>query len=253
MVEIICNNYLLYVLMGLFILGVLSRLSLVLIFGNIKNDTYNKGTPHNRLLKQIKLKAESYGQLDISITNMQTFVKRSMCEYRVGGLGLYFLEKMLGQMIFYIVVVGGLSVWHAYAADLDRGIITLYAMSTVLFVVLLYNVSKVADAKYLRENTELYVMDYLDKLLRGHELVECEEAETMTAVDGIDNIVAFATTHASDRSSLPGRMETAKGLSTEKDGRKPEDIISEEIIRNLQMSDGQENKIIEEVLSELFC
>jgi len=120
LVKIICNNYLLYALMGVFVLGVLSRLILVALYNSLRRSTYNMAGSNNKLLKQVKLKYESYDKLEFPVTNAMAFTKRAMYEYRVCGMSLRFLEKFLGQAMFWCVAIGVTAVGCGYFFDYHR-------------------------------------------------------------------------------------------------------------------------------------
>ncbi len=225
MVEIICNNYLLYTLMGVFVLGVLSRLILVIGYNGLRRSTYNMGNPDNKLLKQIKLKYESYDKLEIPITNTVAFTKRAMYEHRICGMSLRFLEKLLGQALFWCVTIGVIAVGSGYFLDISVDTIILYGVSSALFSVLLYNIDKVSDIEYVRENIEICIVDFLENHMRGR-LPEEEEAPAQ-------------------------ELDLSEEIE--------EDTADVKIAAAVEKSDNdkkvaeEENNIIEEVLSEIFC
>ncbi len=225
MVEIICNNYLLYTLMGVFVLGVLSRLVLVIGYNRLRRSTYNMGNPDNKFLKQIKLKYESYDKLEIPITNTVAFTKRAMYEHRICGMSLRFLEKLLGQALFWCVAIGVIAVGSGYFLDISTDIIILYGVSSALFSVLLYNIDKVSDIEYVRENIEICIVDFLENHMRGR---------------------------------LP-EEEEVKGQEFDLSEETEEDTTDVKIAAAVEKADNNkkvaedENEIIEEILSEIFC
>ena len=225
MVEIICNNYLLYTLMGVFVLGVLSRLILVIGYNGLRRSTYNMSNPDNRLLKQIKLKYESYDKLEIPITNTVAFTKRAMYEHRICGMSLRFLEKVLGQALFWCVTIGVLAVGSGYFLDISVDVIVLYGVSSALFSVLLYNIDKVSDIEYVRENIEICIVDFLENHMRGR-LPDEEE------------ISAQESCLSEEQEEYMEDVNIAAAV-TESD--------------NDKKAAEEENNIIEEVLSEIFC
>lgn len=217
MVEIICNNYLLYTLMGVFVLGVLSRLILVAAYNSLRRSTYSMTSPANKLLKQIKLKYESYDKLDFPVTNAVAFTKRAMYEYRVCGLSLRFLEKILGQAMFWCVVIGVTAVGCGYFFDIPKDIMVLYGVSAVLFCVILYNIDKVSDIEYSRENIEMCIVDFLENHIRERLPEEAVEPQVIEEPEDYE-----------------------------------EEALGREVVAAVEKADDG-NKIIEEVLSEIFC
>lgn len=223
MVKIICNNYLLYALMGVFVLGVLSRLILVAAYNSLRRSTYNMAGSNNKLLKQVKLKYESYDKLEFPVTNAMAFTKRAMYEYRVCGMSLRFLEKFLGQAMFWCVAIGVTAVGCGYFFDIPTDTMVLYGVSAVLFSVLLYNIDKVSDIDYARENIEICIVDYLENHIRERLQEEVVEAQAIGELEDVG--------------------EEALGKAVR--------AAVEEVDRGKEVAD--DNKIIEEVLNEIFC
>lgn len=223
MVKIICSNYLLYALMGVFVLGVLSRLVLVAAYNGLRRSTYNMAGSNNRLIKQVKLKYESYDKLEFPVTNAVAFTKKAMYEYRICGMSLRFLEKFLGQAMFWCVVIGVTAVGCGYFFDIPTDTMVLYGVSAVLFSVLLYNIDKVSDIDYARENIEICIVDYLENHVR--ERLQEKAVETQ-AIDEPEDM-----------------GEEALGNAVK--------VAVEEADKEKKVTD--DNRIIEEVLNEIFC
>ncbi len=224
MVKIICNNYLLYALMGVFVLGVLSRLLLVSVYNSLKRSTYNMTGSGNKLIRQIKLKYESRDRLELpAAANALAFTKRLMYEYRVCGMSLRFLEKLLGQAIFWCVIIGVTAVGCGYFFDIPVDTVVLYGVSSILFSVLLYNIDKISDIEYSRENIEMCIVDFLENHVR--ERIREDSVEIQSFDENED-----------------GEKPLGKAVEAVSENRQSEKITAED-----------KDKIIEEVLSEIFC
>lgn len=245
MVEIICSNYLLYTLMGVFVFGVLSRLILVAVYNGLKRSTYNMSSSNNKLLKQIKLKYESYDKLEIPVTNTEAFTKRALYEYRVCGMSLRFFEKLLGQALFWCITIGTVAIGCGYFLKLPSDTIMLYAASTVIFSVLLYNIDKVSDVQYTRENIEVCIIDFLENHIR-ERLPEEEEVDTQEIEYFEDECVIEDIGAIEDEMS-----DTISAATTKVPEKKAQKVTKKSVNNKRTVEDG--NKIIEDVLNEIFC
>ena len=106
LMGIISKNYVLFAMTGIFFLGILSRIFLSLVYRGLQRDIGNMPTPGKAILKQIKLKYENCNKLDMQISNTEVFVKKNLYEYRVCGMSLRAIEKILGQAMFFGVLIG---------------------------------------------------------------------------------------------------------------------------------------------------
>ncbi len=241
LVGIISKSYVLYAMAGIFFLGIVSRFFLSLIYRGLQRDIGNMPTPKKKILKQIKLKYESCDKLDMQISNTEAFVRKNLCEYRVCGISLRAIEKILGQAMFFGVLIGVTAVVFAVMVELESRIIIVHIATTVLGAALLFNYDKLSDISYKRQVVETGLVDFLENHLQMH--LQAQERGEAAEQEG--KVIEFA---GSSR-----RMESDKVLL--------EDVSSETEKRSaipLEDDDGEveavvdDNRIIEEVLKEFF-
>lgn len=240
LVEIISKSYVLYAMAGIFFLGIVSRFLLSLVYRGLQSDIGNMPTPKKKILKQIKLKYESCDKLDMQISNTEAFVRKNLCEYRVYGISLRAIEKILGQALFFGVLIGVTAVVFAVMVKLENRIIIVHIATTLLGAALLFNFDRLSDISYKRQMIETGLVDFLENHLQMH-LMAAERGE---AAEQEGKIIEFA---GNARLSENDRALAKEELSAT--GRR--NALSQEREKN-EESAINDNRIIEEVLKEFF-
>lgn len=231
LLEIICENIVLYTMAGIFSAGLLSRMCLGGFYRRLQRDICCMANPKNKLLRQIKLKYESCNKLEMQISNTVVFVRRNICEYRILGFSLHSIEKMLGQALFLDVLIGSVAVCYAWRVDLGQEVILLYSAVTMLFAATLYNYDKLSDIAYRRRVVEIGIVDFLENHLKIH-MLQAKDAENaeMSEVSGDEEGKAV------DKNKV---IDFAGG--TKQADNEAEAVVS-----------AEDSRIIQEVLREFF-
>lgn len=241
LVEIISKSYVLYAMAGIFFLGIVSRFFLNMIYRSLYKDVGNMPTPRKKILKQIKLKYESCDKLDMQISNTEAFVKKNLHEYRVCGISLRAFEKILGQAMFFGVLIGVTAAVFAMMAELERGVVFVHIAATILGAALLFNYDKLSDIAYKRRVVETGLVDFLENHLQMHLLAQergeaaQQEGKVIDFAGSSKRIEGDKENLGEDTSEAGMRNMTQSGAESEK---------NEEAI--------DDNRIIEEVLREFF-
>lgn len=240
LVEIISKSYVLYAMAGIFLLGIVSRFFLSLIYRGLQRDIGNMPTPKKKILKQIKLKYESCDKLDMQISNTEAFVKKNLCEYKVCGISLRAIEKILGQAMFFGVLIGVTAVVFAVTVELESRVVIVHIATTVLGAALLFNYDKLSDISYKRQVVETGLVDFLENHLQMH--LQAQERGEVAEQEG--KVIEFA---GNTRRLENGKVLAEEELSEIGGGAvlKSEDDKDEEATID-------DNRIIEEVLKEFF-
>lgn len=240
LVEIISKSYVLYAMAGIFFLGIMSRFFLSLIYRGLQRDIGNMPTPKKKILKQIKLKYESCDKLDMQISNTEVFVRKNLCEYRVCGISLRAIEKILGQAMFFGVLIGVTAVVFATVVKLESRVVIVHTATTVLGAALLFNYDKLSDISYKRQVVETGLVDFLENHLQMH--LQAQERSEAAEQEG--KVIEFA---GNSRRLENGKVLAEEELSVTGDGAvlKSEGNKDEEVTID-------DNRIIEEVLKEFF-
>lgn len=177
--EIIGKSYMLYVMAGVFFLGIISRFFLNMAYRSLLKDIGNLPTPRSKILKQIKLKYESCDKLDMQISNTEAFVRKNLYEHRACGISLRAIEKILGQAMFFGVLVGVSTVIFAVFAELENRVVIVHIATTLLGAALLFNYDKLSDISYKRQVVETGLVDFLENHLQMH-LMAAERGEDLS-------------------------------------------------------------------------
>lgn len=241
LVEIISKSYVLYAIAGIFLLGIMSRFFLSLIYRGLQRDIGNMPVPRKKILKQIKLKYESCDKLDMQICNTEAFVRKNLCEYRVCGITLRAIEKILGQAMFFGVMTGVTAAVFAAAVELESRVIIVHIAATILGAALLFNYDKLSDISYKRQVVETGLVDFLENHLQMH----LQAKERGKAAEQEGKVINFA--ESGRRKETDNEPSEDILQKTEKNGVPgPEDEADE------TRTAVEDNRIIEEVLKEFF-
>lgn len=237
--EIIGKSYMLYAMAGVFFLGIVSRFFLNLAYRSLLKDIGNLPTPRSRILKQIKLKYESCDKLDMQISNTEAFVRKNLYEHRVCGLSLRAIEKILGQAMFFGVLIGVSTAIFAMLTEMETRVVIVHIATTLLGAALLFNYDKLSDISYKRQVVETGLVDFLENHLQMH-LAAPERGE---AAEQEGKVIDFAESSR--------RMENDK--VPEEDNQV--EIGNGDVFKSKENGEEEaidDNRIIEEVLKEFF-
>lgn len=239
--EIISEGYVLYAMAGIFLLGIVSRFFLSLIYRSLQRDIGNLPAPKKRILKQIKLKYESCDKLDMQICNTEAFVRKNLCEYGVCGISLRAIEKILGQAMFFGVMAGVTAAVFSVAAELESRVIIVHIAATILGAALLFNYDKLSDISYKRQVVETGLVDFLENHLQMH--LQAQERGKAAEQEG--KVINFAES-GRKKETEDELLEDILQKAEKEGAMKPEGEADE---RKTAIED---NRIIEEVLKEFF-
>lgn len=81
--------YIFILFMVLLVLGTLSQCVLYIFYGSLAQEAQNMYKTNHKLLKQIKLKYENYYSLGMKVANMEAFLGKMLCKYRIGGISIH--------------------------------------------------------------------------------------------------------------------------------------------------------------------
>lgn len=81
--------YIFIVFLVLLVLGTLSQCVLYIFYGNLAQEAQNMYKTNHKLLKQIKLKYENYYSLGMKVANMDAFLGKMLCKYRIWGISIH--------------------------------------------------------------------------------------------------------------------------------------------------------------------
>lgn len=189
------NNVLIYIYMGISGIGLIFRFILSIAYGRLHNSSLAMGDTDNKLLKHIKKKYETCFNLEMSVYNVDTFVDKSIYQYRLCGILLSTWEKISGQILtIELVSLPIISLW-AYVLGCGQDLI-LYTLAVgALFVALLYLVDKNMNLLYKKNCIKINIIDYLDnyyydKLQNKNNMTESMGERTKDLIMALSEVAA---------------------------------------------------------------
>ena len=174
------NNILIYVMMGVGVLGLLADLLCSMVYRKLLKASFDMPNSENKLMKLIRLRFETCYQLKLKVNNVDSFVDKYVNRHKFLGILLCTWERICGQMIavcMTIAIVGSFLAYYfncgqqAFLYTLGMGII----MVTVLIAAqIILDISKKKQLLYC--NIKEYLENYLKAKLEN-ELLSPEEME----------------------------------------------------------------------------
>ena len=145
----------------LLLLGMLSQCILYIFYGNLAQEAQNMYKTNHKLLKQIKLKYENYYSLGMKVANMEAFLGKMLCKYRIWGISIHGWRQC-NKWCAFLSLAAGWACGHALEG------LSLAA----LFILFEQIIGLDVKEKLLYWNME----DFLENLLQ-YRLASMEEAE----------------------------------------------------------------------------
>lgn len=210
--KAISGYWILYVMMGICVIGIGSRLWLARIYSGLLKDVQYEKEPRKKLVRQIKENYETCYRLSEGVSNVEAFLVRNLYGYRFLGMTLPGIQKISGQALFLCIVFGALSAAYTYIMGMASQLSATYAASALAMAVILLYINCVFDAQGRQALLEAGIVDYLQNYLgavlagnAGQQMKAPEsdqETETENAQQtGNDEI------HALRKSTLAGKEE----------------------------------------------
>jgi len=107
--ELFDNHIFIYIMCGLFGVGVLIKFILSLIYASLVRASENMGSAKNKLTQLMKLKFETFYKLKIGVNNVDIFVDKYVYHHKFGGILLSTWESISGQVLMLCLLIGSVS------------------------------------------------------------------------------------------------------------------------------------------------
>lgn len=137
-----------------FVLGMLSKIIVGSIYGNMTKENSN-----NPLIKQIRLKYENCKKLDISINNVNVFVEKAIENYRFCGFSLNGLNNISKEMEYICISLG---IINAIIFRDDFSAVTFGLGIAVLSAFAIKLLEQIVDTDNQKRTVIVELVDYLD-------------------------------------------------------------------------------------------
>ncbi len=148
-----------------FLLSVLIRLLLALLYRQMILETDNMATTRNKLLKQCKLKFTNCYQLNNGVPNVPIFVEKFLNRLSFGPFSFNILYHLSGQLMLLSVVFSGMGVCKSIIAGNMFGEILPFYIFSLLELYLYLSLSTLLDVKGKRKSLKVNLVDYLENHL----------------------------------------------------------------------------------------
>lgn len=171
------KDYIIIALIGLCVVGLLLKLITNFVYIRLVKASANMSSSKNKLVKQMKLKFETFYKLKIGVNNVDIFVDKYVYKYKICGLLLSTWENIGGLMLMLCLLTA--PVFSILGLILECGetkilstFFTGVCTSAVLILVdNLFNISS------KRQMIKLNIKDYLENYLKARLVQEAQNPE----------------------------------------------------------------------------
>ncbi len=148
-----------------FLLSLVSRLFLGLLYSKMIQETDNMATTNNKLLKQCKLKFTHCYQLNNGVPNIQIFVEKFLSRLSLGPFSFRMLYHLSGQLMLLSVVFAGVGICRGIASGHMLGEILPFYICCFLELYLYLSLTTMVDVRGRRKALKINLIDYLENHL----------------------------------------------------------------------------------------
>lgn len=242
------QNIILEIFAGLCGLGLLVRFIVASVYKYLVKESNNPAEAKNKMLVHMKMKFETCYKLKIGVNNVDTFVDKSVLNYRFCGILLSTWDNFSGQVLFLslLLVPIGTVFGVIYECGQDQilfaGAVGISASAVLILVDKSINLS--AKKRLLHIN----LLDYMENFCKVRmeqeafhpELVEQQRKEYIQAAGSKKQIEkATLSSHDDQKDELNRRREARKKKEEE---RKLEAQRREEEQKRLELARKEEEK-----------
>lgn len=228
------NSIIFYVMVSVGLLGGLSRIILLFLYGRFMKDAENLGMAKTGLIKQIRLKFENCYRLNYGVKNVNVFVEKYLYKCRIAGISLHRIEQMLGQAMLMTLLLGSGGAVAAFFYGYGIETVVKYFAMGVFVIIFLAIIDAITDTDYLHEVLMINIQDYLEnslanRLEQGVSISKETESEIAYMKKSLDQIAAGNVAYSNKIAKEPYNEEPGIFIDPVEDDdmSKAEDIISE--------------------------
>lgn len=163
--KILNQYWVLYGMLGVFGIGLVSRLILNGILKGLLRDLRRPEGPRKKVLKQMKTTYESCCQRNEGMKDMDSFVRTSLYGNRFLGMTIDGLKRVSGQALFLCLAVGVVSSLLGYYYGAGQDILILYTGAGLGLAAGLLDIAWFLNAGGKQELLETGIYNYLENRL----------------------------------------------------------------------------------------
>lgn len=164
MLQFLETGQALYVLAGLCLLGIFTRVMTKNLYKRLIKESGNMATTKNKSLRDLKQKAESTYRMNQGMPDSGAWLDHQLCELRFRGMTLAGWGNVSMQLTWLCLLTGGTAAFFSYWYHLDSIYVVMYGGGSVLMAMLtmLFD-NGIAGGK--RELLAVSLQDYLENIL----------------------------------------------------------------------------------------
>lgn len=164
MLQFLETGQALYVLAGLCLLGIFTRVTTKNLYKRLIKESGNMATTKNKSLRDLKQKAESTYRMNQGMPDSSAWLDHQLCELRFRGMTLAGWGNVSMQLTWLCLLTGGTAAFFSYWYRLDSIYVVMYGGGSVLMAMLtmLFD-NGIAGGK--RELLAASLQDYLENVL----------------------------------------------------------------------------------------
>lgn len=247
----ISGYWVLYVMVGICVMGVISRLWLAGIYSGLLKDVQYTKEPKKKLVKQMREKYEICYRLNTRMSNVEAFLVRNLYGYRFIGMTLGGIQKISGQAFFLCVMLGGLTASYTYVYGMPLELTGIYSASAISMATLLVYISCIFDVRGRQTVLEAGIVDYLQNYYSAVLDKRREEGER-TGVLAEEELMESRKREAfhSETREEQGALESATLRSEKREGRQAEKLAA--MFRRKERHKQPENTFAKEQAEQLL-
>lgn len=164
MMNLLETGQALYVLAGICLLGILTRLMTRNLYKRLLKECTNLTVTRNKGLKELKLRAENTYRLNQGLRDTNAWLEHQLGELRFRGMTLGSWSGISLQLTWLCLLGGGAGAFFSYWYRLDTSYIVMYGCGAVLMAMLtmLFDNGAISGR---REQLTSALQDYLENVL----------------------------------------------------------------------------------------
>ena len=164
MLQLLETGQALYVLAGICLLGIFTRVMTKNLYKRLIKESGNIATTKNKSLRDLKQKTENTYRMNQGIPDVGAWLDHQLCELRFRGMTLAGWGNVSMQLTWLCLLTGGTAAFFSYWYRLDTIYVVMYGGGSVLMAMLtLLFDNGIAGGK--RELLEASLQDYLENVL----------------------------------------------------------------------------------------
>ena len=164
MLEFLETGQALYVLAGICLLGILTRVMTRNLYKRLIKESANMATTKNKSLRELKQRTENTYRINQGLRDCGAWLDHQLCELKFRGMTLAGWANVSMQLTWLCLLAGGTGAFFSYWYRLDTVYVVMYGGGAVLMAMLtmLFD-NGTADGK--RDLLAASLEDYLENVL----------------------------------------------------------------------------------------